>query len=270
MLRTAGAEVESVTTTSHGQGRDYAHLAASSGEFDMVIAAGGDGTVHDVASGLIGTHCPLGIIPMGTANVFARELGLDFSPDALASTLISGPTRTIAVGRVNEAPFLFVAGLGFDAAAVRYFEEGNHRWFGIGGFIPPVLRSLISAPDTPLEITIDGTGHTAHWVIVTRVKHYAANILLVPEANLEDNKLHVILFSGSGIWVRMRQLSALLTGMLKFDPGVTMISCHHLTIKADLDVPVQIDGEAKGCLPLELGIYPQRLEVVCPSGSVPN
>jgi len=263
-MRSAGAEIEHVATTSHGEGCSRAREAAKSGKFDAVIAAGGDGTIHDVACGLIGTPCPLGIIPMGTANVFAREVGLGFSPARLAETLLSGSTRSVPVGIVNDEIFLFVIGVGFDAAAVEYFETGNHRGFGIGGFIPPVLQALVSENGTALQVSIDGTSHEAHWVIVTRVQHYAANILLAEEASLHGDKLYAVLFSGASVLARIRQLAAMMTGMLKYDPGISVISCRQLQVKADQPVPVQVDGEAKGKLPLEIGIHPERLNIIFP------
>ena len=99
------------------------------------MAAGGDGTVHDVAAGLLGTPIPLGIIPMGTANVFAREVGLPRSPERVASTLMNGKVGTIPVGQINGQPVLFVVGIGFDAEAVRQFETAGTRKLGQAGFV---------------------------------------------------------------------------------------------------------------------------------------
>ena len=89
-LRRRGADAEIVKTASHGEGMKAAAEAALSGRFDAVVAAGGDGTVHDAAEGLVGYSTPLGILPLGTGNVFARELNLPRSPEALAGTLLSG------------------------------------------------------------------------------------------------------------------------------------------------------------------------------------
>jgi diacylglycerol kinase (ATP) len=108
-----------VETASHGEGMKAAAEAALSGRFDAVVAAGGDGTAHDAAEGLIGYSTPLGILPLGTGNVFARELNLPGSPEALAGTLLSSEAHPIPVGQVNGRPFLFVVGVGFDAEAVR-------------------------------------------------------------------------------------------------------------------------------------------------------
>ena len=140
-IRHAGACAEIVETARHGEGMKAVAEAAQSESFDAVVAAGGDGTVHDAAQGLVGRSTPLGIIPMGTGNVFARELNLPSSPDGLARTLLRGDARAIPVGQVNGRPFLFVVGIGFDAEAVRLFEKEGNRTMGRAGYVWPVLRS---------------------------------------------------------------------------------------------------------------------------------
>jgi len=264
-LRQAGAHVEEIETAGPGDGRTRARAAAASQQFDLIVAAGGDGTVHDVAGGLIGGNCPLGIIPTGTGNVFARELGLGFAPAGLARNLLSGPARKIPVGEVNGQPFLFVGGVGFDAAVLKFFEAANHRWLGRAGFVAPVLRALSSASDLSLRVLLDGVEYEANWIIVTRIKRYAADFLLAPEADMRNEQLSVALFSGSGIFARMRQLAAIGCGLLAHVPGVTITSCRHLTIEGESSVPVQIDGEVKGQLPLELGVHRLRLPVITPA-----
>src|SRR4029079_2600419 len=147
--------------------------AALSGRFDAVVAAGGDGTVHDAAEGLVGYLTPLGILPLGTGNVFARELNLPRSPEALAGTLLSGEARPIPVGQANGRPFLFVVGVGFDAEAVRVFESEGTRTLGRAGYIWPVLRTLLSHQHQSLRVTTRREETKAQWVVVTRIKRYA-------------------------------------------------------------------------------------------------
>src|SRR5690242_12278491 len=117
-LKLLGADLETIETTRHGDGMKAAAEAGKSENFDAVVAAGGDGTVHDAAEGLVGRSTPMGIIPMGTGNVFAKEIGLPRSPGELARMFVYGRERAIPVGLVNGRPFLFVIGVGFDAEAV--------------------------------------------------------------------------------------------------------------------------------------------------------
>ncbi|MGI9385769.1 MAG: diacylglycerol/lipid kinase family protein, partial [Methyloligellaceae bacterium] len=100
-LRSSGAHVESVSTKGRVDRSLLAREAMQSGAFDAIVAAGGDGTIHDVAAGLVGDATPLGVIPTGTGNVFARELEYSFAPFTLARTLQAGPVERIPLGEVN-------------------------------------------------------------------------------------------------------------------------------------------------------------------------
>jgi diacylglycerol kinase (ATP) len=172
---------------NHVEGLAIARTAARSGCFDAIVPAGGDGTVHDVAEGALDHETPLRIIPLGTANVFAREVGLPQLPEELAETLLHGPARTIPVGEVNGRPFLFVVGVGFDAAAVRRLEMRGVRDLGRGGFAEPVLHALLLHRDRSLRVQTDAMVTEAQWVIVTRTKRYAADLMLAPDADLRGH-----------------------------------------------------------------------------------
>ena len=263
LLHESGAEVEMAISARRGEGTRLARRAIESGLFDAVVAAGGDGTAHDVARGLVGSDVPLGVIPLGTANVLAREIGMEFTPRMVAQTLLLGPARAIRVGMANEEPFLFVVGIGFDAEAVRHFESGGHRRFGMGGLAPPVLWALASERGRPLQVEVDGTPMmTAHWVIVTRVPHYAARIRLCDKTSLFDDRLCAVLFRGSGAALRLRQLAAMLTGMLPHEPSVSIVRARRLMIAGEEKVPVQMDGESTGRLPLNISLSDERIRLI--------
>ncbi len=264
LLREAGAEVDEIRTGRHGQGRRRAREAAREGRHDLVVAAGGDGLTHDVAAGLVGADCPMGVLPLGTGNVFARGIGLDFAPAALARTLLRGPVRRIRPGLAGGEPFLFVAGVGFDAAAARVFEASGCRRLGRAGYVWPVLRALAAEKDAPLTVTADGARRKAAWIIVTRATHYAAGIPLAPAADFFSGELHAVLFSGAGAIPRIRDLAILLSGRAPSAGGVVRLSGREILIEGPPETPVQIDGEPKGRLPLALGVHPRRLPVVFP------
>jgi diacylglycerol kinase (ATP) len=263
-LKGLGARTEIVETTRHGEGMMAAADAARSESFDAVVAAGGDGTVHDTVEGLVGHSTPLGIIPMGTGNVFAREVNLPRSPDELARTLLDGQARAIPVGQVNGRPFLFVIGVGFDAEAVRLFESEGTRELGRVGYVRPVLRALFSYKDRSLRVKTDKGEAEAQWIIVTRIKRYAGNLMLAPNADLHQARFYVLPMKGSGPLNRIRQLAALAVGILHHDPGVRVEPTTWVKIDGDPVVPVQIDGEILGELPLEISFHPERLRVILP------
>lgn len=264
LLKGSGASLECVHTSRHGDGMRAAADAAFSARFDAVVAAGGDGTVHDVASGLLGTPVPLGIIPMGTANVFAREVGLPRSPYHIASTLTNGRVSTIPVGQINGQPALFVVGIGFDAEAVRQFETAGTRKLGQAGFVMPVVHALLSERSRSLNVTTDRGSSEAQWVIVTRARRYAGGFLLSEDAAVTRPEFHVLRFMGRGPLVRLRQLAALAGGLIGFDPAVSVEVCDWVRIEGYPDTTVQVDGEMLGALPVEIHPHPQRLQLILP------
>jgi diacylglycerol kinase (ATP) len=264
LLRNAGAKAELAETSPYGEGMRVTAEAARSGGFDAIVAAGGDGTVHDAAEGLLGSDTPLGVIPMGTANVFAREAGLPLSPERVAYTLLYGTVRAIPVGQINDRPFLFVVGIGFDAEAVAHFETSGTRQLGQLGLIGPVLRALLSHRDVALRVTTDGGRKEAQWVIVTRVQRYAGGLLLSRNADIAQTKFYVVRFGGRGKLVRLRQLVALACGLVSYDRDVTIEGAEWVRVESDKPLPVQIDGEILGALPAMITLHPKRLQLIFP------
>ena len=264
-LRRAGATYEIFRTEQRGQGTKLASAATRSATFDAIVAAGGDGTIHDVAAGLVGGAVPLGVIPLGTGNVFARELGFTLDASALSRALLNGPVNQIPIGEANGEPFLFVVGIGFDAEAVRFFEANDMRRWGTGSFALPVLYALLHMSNSPLRVTTQRGSTEAQWVLVTRAKHYVAKLLLAPEADLRSPLFYVIRAEGAGRLTRTRQLAALLTGLLRHDPAVTVEATRHVRIEGHSRTPVQIDGEFKGALPMEIALHAAPLPLILPA-----
>ena len=264
LLRGRGASLECVETSRHGDGMRAAAQAAVSERFDAIVAAGGDGTIHDVAAGLLGTSAPLGIVPIGTANVFAREVGLPRSPERVASTLMDGKVGIIPVGQINGQPVLFVVGIGFDAEAVRRFENAGTRKLGQAGFIGPIVHALFSKGNRPLQIATDRGRSEAEWLIVTRAQRYAGGFILCREAGLTQTTFQVLRFVGRGPLVRLRQLAALACGLVRFDPDVRIEVANWVRVEGGADTPIQVDGEMLGALPVEISLHPQRLRLILP------
>jgi diacylglycerol kinase (ATP) len=263
-LEHRGCKLDFVEIARHGEGIAAAAAGARSKRFDAIVAAGGDGTIHDVAEGVLGHSTPLGIVPIGTANVFAGEIKLPRSPEMLAQMLCHGEARGIPVGAINGRPFLFVAGVGFDAEAVRIFEKEGSRKFGRAGFVWPVTHALFSYQDRLLRVETDRGQTDAQWVIVTRAKRYAANLMLAPLADLHQPTFFVLQMRGNGTLIRMSQLAALAIGCLRYFPGVTLEPASWVRIDGDRSTPVQIDGEVLGKLPLTIKPNPRTLSIIMP------
>jgi diacylglycerol kinase (ATP) len=271
-LRDAEATLEVLETTSSAEGTTAATQAAARGDFDAIVAAGGDGTVHAVSKGVLGSSVPLGIIPTGTADVYAREIGLPRAPAALADTLLHGNVAALPVGEVNGRPFLFVVGVGFDAEAVQLFEAAGSRQFGRMGLVWPAMRALFSDQHRALRVKTSNSDAAAQWAIVTRAKRYAADLLLAPEADVCRTGFYVLRMTGKS-FARIGQLSALAVGQLRFAPGVTLEFTEWVSIAGSRGIPVQVDGEVVESLPLEIKSHAKQLRVILPrarTGRPPN
>ena len=205
-LRDAGSHVESVSVENREDGAHLAREAMQSGAFDVIVGAGGERMIHNVAAGLVGGATPLGVIPTGTGNVFANELGYSFAPFSLARTLQAGCVKHIPVGKVNGEVFLSLVSVGCDAEAVRHFTEENPRFLGRASYILPVLHALAGRPSMPLVVETESGRYRAHWVIISRTKRHAGNLLLTPDAGLAKPGMQVIHFTGAGRGKRLRHL----------------------------------------------------------------
>ncbi|MET3900914.1 diacylglycerol kinase (ATP) [Devosia sp. UYZn731] len=266
LLKEAGAAVDIVETRSADEGTTAAASAASTKRFDAVIAAGGDGTVHAVALGLIGSSTPLGIIPTGTADVYARELGVPRFPSDLVHLILHGTERAMPVGEVNGRPFLFVVGVGLDADAVRLFEERGARRLGRLGLVWPALTALMNA-NGAVRVKTERSDGEVKWVIVTRARRYAAGLMLAPKADLGRSEFHVLSMTGSLV-ARIGQLSALAIGQARNAPGATLKSADWVLIEGDGNTAVQVDGDVAGPLPLCIRTHDKSLRIILPYGDL--
>lgn len=186
ILAANGIRCEVLRTGGAGDARALAAAAAAAGA-ELVVAAGGDGTIAEVASGLLETGVPLGVIPLGTANVLAREYALPFAPRAVAAALAFGRTRPLWPGLATGAdgpPRLFVQmlGVGFDAAVVHAIRPGLKRLLGRGAYVAETLKRLPRYDFAPVRVRLDGMETEAASVIVSKGRLYGGPYLLAPEA----------------------------------------------------------------------------------------
>lgn len=262
--------VAKVITALAARGASVVHAPARSNcsgplavaGFDAVLAAGGDGTVRALAGAVEGL--PVGIIPAGTGNVLATEIGLRRTADSIADVLVSGPEVEIETARANGAPFLLMAGAGFDGAVVGALDMALKRRVGKAAYTLPVLRTLISTP-VPLEVTVDGRAYGAGWVVVTKATHYGGSFVISREAGLLKPGLKAVIFKSTSRIALLRQLLALATGGLERDKDVTVVPCRHVTVAASTEVPVQIDGDAFGATPLVIEAGGPRVRLIVPA-----
>lgn len=258
---------------------------------DVLVVAGGDGTINEAINGLMqdvsgasaaaagapgATLPPLAVVPIGTANVLAAELGLPDTADGVASAILEGPARPVTLGRMTgldpagdeEDPrfFVLMAGVGFDARACAAVDLKLKRRLGKGAYVWAGLRQMAASASFAYEVKVNGTSYPAHSVIVANGRYYAGRHILAPQARLESPDFQVCLFERGGAWHTIRYALGLYRGALASFPDLRIIPAEELTIEGPSSEPVQVDGDIVARLPVRISAVPAALRLVMPKG----
>ncbi|MBB5373969.1 diacylglycerol/lipid kinase family protein [Acidocella aromatica] len=265
LLMSNGVKVEVAETEHPGHATELAREAAREGR-GMVVAAGGDGTIAEVANGLIGSPTALGVIPLGTANVLAKEYGLPSSPRAVANMLAYKRTRLLwpGIARLPREDHVFVqmAGLGFDGAVVHGLPPLLKRVIGRGAYVwQSVWESLVYG-FPPLRVIVDGEAHEAASVVVSKGRLYGGSYLLAPEAKPEAPGFQVVLFERSGTLPALLSGAALPLGILPRCPGVRILPASHVEFPGNARSWAQCDGDALEGLPFAVTNAPAPISLI--------
>ena len=271
-LAEEGWQVEVHPTDAPGGALPLARQLAAGGVVDTVFALGGDGTLREVAEGLLGTEVALAPLPGGTTNVFVRSLGLPADPVAAARIAAACPPRPICVGTCNGRPFLMMVSLGFDAAVVAAMDGGlKARWGQLGVAwtgVPAWWRYRYRA------VGVEGAGPRAEapYVAVCNIPHYGGPWCLAPGACCDEASLEIVLFRRPGRLASLSFLRDLARGRHQLRPDVEIRRAEgELLLDGPADVPIQIDGDRfVGGLPLSVGIAPRPLAVLAPAVAARN
>jgi YegS/Rv2252/BmrU family lipid kinase len=232
----------------------------------LIVAAGGDGTIAEVANGLAGSSARLGVIPLGTANVLARELNLPRTPRAVAAALAFGRTRAlwpgIARGVGPDRLFVQMLGVGLDAQVVHRLPGALKRALGRGAYVVQTLRELARYDYAPIRLRIDGQAAEAGSVIVTKGTLYAGQYMLAPGAKPGEPGFSVALFERSGPWSALMYGAALPLNLLPNAPGLRLIRASHVEILGHGQVPAQADGDPAGAVPITVVDAKSPIQIV--------
>ncbi|CAA9263989.1 MAG: hypothetical protein AVDCRST_MAG27-3232 [uncultured Craurococcus sp.] len=267
VLRRLGRDFTLVETGHPGHAEQLAREAAREGR-QVVVAAGGDGTIAEVAAGLAGGRAALGVLPLGTANVFAWELGIPVRPEASARLLAEGAARCVHPGQARFADgaarlFVQMLGAGFDAAVVANLDLGLKQRIGRGAYVWQTVRELGRYRFPPLRVVFEEGEVQVSSVIVSKGRLYAGRHLLAPAAEMARPGFQVALFRGSGPVAAAAYGAALPLNLLPRMPGLVLRHATWLRIEGE-GVAVQADGDPAGRLPVEVQVAPAPLRVLLP------
>lgn len=285
-LRAAGLEFEMLAAESGGSGGALADEALSRSP-EWVAVAGGDGTVGPVAARMLGGRVPLGVIPMGTYNNFARSLGIPTDLRAAAQVIAGGRRRCISVGELNGLPFFESVGVGFDAALFRLRREARHgaprrMWAALRRAFWNRRRRLVLELDRAVDEAVreagaslssgrrwQGTGRVlpvrAHMVTVSNGPFYGMNFTVAPDQRLDDGLLTVTVFPHDSKAQLAWHFLSISFGRRACAPRTVVLRVERLRITGPRPVATHLDGRLHECWPLEIRCLPRVLDVFAPA-----
>jgi YegS/Rv2252/BmrU family lipid kinase len=267
LLRSASDEITVHLTQKKGDAEELAHKASRNGAA-LIIAAGGDGTVNEVINGIAHTDTLMAVLPMGTTNVLAKELGIPEDVTAAVKVAITGEAHTLSLGRITvEDPsspvtryFCLMAGIGFDGDAVYGFSKSAKGYSGKWAYILSGLKILLKYSPEPLIFSVDGETCTGYSAIIGKASKYGGNFRITPDASLFNPDLYIYIMMGRGRFDILRYVSGI---MMKRHLGFSDILYRRASsIKVNGQARIQIDGDYLGKTPATITIATNALRLI--------
>lgn len=234
----------------------------------MVVAAGGDGTINEVVNGIAGSDTTLGLLPLGTMNVYASELGLPSRPLRRCWEIIeAGKTREVDLARANGRYFVQLAGIGFDAQATERVKRADKRAFGPLSYLIAASNILTSGP-RPVDVTVEsecGRTETGRFALVGNGRYYGGKLCLFKDARLDDGMLDVVVFKRLSHFDLLRYFRGVLFSDHHNFTDVRYFQTPRMTVRATEPngrVPFEADGEFAGEAPVEFSVAEKKLRVI--------
>ena len=288
VLREAGVEAEALETKAAGEATVHARQAMNDG-CDAVLACGGDGTVHEILQSLVGSDVALGVIPLGTANALAANLGLIGAPAKVARKLLEAEPTRISVGRIHYQDhagnpgsryFVVAAGIGADALVMSRMDARLKRRLGYVLYLIECTRTWATFSFPYFEAVLPANGNGGGRVVdvsqllAVRVRSFGGVLnKLAPGASLNYGNLSLLAFKTQSRMHYLKFLLAALAGRHTFNGAVELMETPSIECRAHNgareSLLVEADGEVLGCLPVRLEVVPHSLTLLVPPGAQP-
>lgn len=266
MLTASGHEVEIHTTSGPGDATSIASNLPD--QAIAAIAVGGDGTVREVSEGLLGRAIPLAILPAGTENLVARQFRFRRSPEGLLETLLNGTERRIDVGRVGSKIFLVVAGVGYDAEVVRRLSHRRRGPITYVDYCIPMWRTFWEHRFPHLKVSVDGlevfSGRGL--VLAGNMPQYGMRLKILRDAVVDDGQLDVCIFPCASRLKLLLHAGRVACGQHLTSGDALYLKGQEIEVSSPQAVPVELDGDCGGQLPLRIEVLPQALSLLVPAG----
>ena len=276
MLDARGITVDSIATTGPGHAGEIARRAVDRGA-DLILVAGGDGTINEAVNGMVNSDVPLGILPAGTANVLANELGVGKSMERAAAVLADSTKERVALGLLSSETasgrdnpgryFLMMAGAGLDADIVynlnaRMKEAVGKVAYWIGGF------SKVGQRIPEFTVRADGREYRASFALLSRVRNYGGDLEIAPTISLLDDEFEMVLFEGESSLGFLKYMLAVVVHQQQGMRGISILRTRQAVFSApeESKIHLQVDGEYAGVAPARVEIVPNALTLLVPPG----
>jgi diacylglycerol kinase (ATP) len=256
-----GDPAEVLLTEGIGHARELAKSAVRRGA-RLVLAWGGDGTINEVASALAFDDVPFGIVPAGSGNGLARELGVHPRPERAIADALQAVPRPMDIGEIEGRLFANVAGIGFDAHIAAAFASSTRR--GFVSYAGITMRSLRGYVPQHYRVTTGGveTSHRAILVTIANSAQFGNNARIAPGARVDDGELDLVVMEERSRFATLCHLPRLFNGTVARAPGCTIRRIREVTIESDQPMAFHVDGEpVVGGTKLRARIHPAALRV---------
>ncbi len=237
---------------------------------DLLIVYGGDGTLHEVIPEVLRWQVPVALLPAGTTNVLARELGIPRDPERALSLVPRRKLQKIHLGMGISLPqgkrryFHLMAGIGFDGDVISRTGQHMKKTLGMAAYWLVAHISLLKYPMTPFELSLEGEVHQGTFAVIGNVRKYGGELSLTPKASVRENCLDVCLFTSQQRLRYLLYLWGVLSGRHLRYPDVLYRKVQHVKVSGDRPVPIQMDGELIGQSPMEFSSSSEGLQMVVP------
>jgi diacylglycerol kinase (ATP) len=256
-------------TPGPGRAGELARRAIAAG-CDLILAAGGDGTINEVVNGMVGSGVPFGPLPAGTANVLANEVGFSNRPDRAAIQLLHATPKRIGLGALDRPGyarrhFVLMAGVGLDARIVYELDLNLKSRLGKLAYWHGGFRQL-GRPVPQFSICVNGTEWHVSFALITRVRNYGGDFQIARRVKLTDQDFEVVLFENRNWQDYLRFVGAVITNRLYETAGVHICRATHVVVRAPESdrIYVQTDGESIGSIPASISVIPDALTLLLP------
>jgi len=232
---------------------------------EVIIAAGGDGTLNEVVNGIGNVPVRLGILPVGTMNVFATELGIPHGNLERAWSIIEqGKVVAVDLPKANDTHFIQLAGVGLDAEVVRKTTADSKKALGPLSYLLTLVQVAAHKPPRVVVETEGGRIREGSFVLIGNGRLYGGPFPVFKRASLHDGLLDVLVFQNQSHWDVVRYFQAIAFGTHPELPDVEYFQTSSIKVTSSGDVPVELDGEVAGMLPCLFSVEPQKLRVMAP------